>query len=146
MKNMMIVSAPWKDEPSFRMIPITEDCPYAEILYDPNEKVLAIISKLAKDKPQMMPKLNTSTGQVKTTKGRATEGGPLENFPVQERVIMPVYYEYYIDSKEDIKFFIEHFAMNPKHVSLAVINTTKKKPVVPTPPKKATDKKTDNKK
>lgn len=135
MKNMMIVSAPWKDQTSFRMIPITEDCPFAEVLYDPNEKVLAIISKLAKDKPQMMPKLNTQTGQVKTTKGRATEGGPLEDFPVQERIVMPVYYEYYIDSKDDIKAFIEHFAMNPKHTSLSVMNEVKKEPTKKAPKK-----------
>jgi hypothetical protein len=109
MNNMMIYSAKWNETETFRMIPITAECPFNEAIYDPTEKVLAIISKDSKEKPMMMPRLSDKglPIQVKTADGR---------LGLQEqRVILDTYYEYYISEKADIREFVEKFASNPSH-------------------------------
>ena len=78
-------------------------------------RVLAVISKDKKDKPQMLPKL-TDKGQVMQLKG--VEGQQI----IEERRIMETYYEYYIDNKSDIEKFIMTFALNSDHEALNIIN------------------------
>ena len=34
MKNMMIYSAKWNEKETFRMMPMTLDCPYNEVIFD----------------------------------------------------------------------------------------------------------------
>lgn len=114
-KCMFVYSTDWYGRKSFRMLPMSNECPFNEVLYDPNTKVLAVVSKDKKDKPQMLPKL-TDKGQVipiKTGEGQQY---------VEERRIMETYYEYYIDKKSDIEKFIQMFAVNTDHPALNIIN------------------------
>lgn len=106
---MMIYSAKWNEQDSFRLIPITEDCPFNEAIYDPNQKVLAIISKNSKEKPMMMPKLSDKGLPTQIKKSDGTIG--LQ----EQRVMMQAYYEYYITEKADIREFVEKFSINPSH-------------------------------
>lgn len=109
MNNMMIYSAKWNDTETFRMIPTTEECPFNEAIYDPTEKVLAIISKDSKEKPMMMPKLSDKGLPIQVKRPDGSLG--LQ----EQRVIMDTYYEYYISEKADIREFVEKFAINPGH-------------------------------
>ena len=118
MKNMLIYSTDWYGSETFRMLPITEECPFNEVIFDPSTKVLAVISKDQKEKPQMMPKLNDK-GQIIPLKV-TTENGQAKY--VEERKMMDTYYEYYLDKTDDIKAFINHFAVNPEHTSTRVID------------------------
>jgi hypothetical protein len=118
MNNMMIYSTDWYGSKSFRMMPITEDCPFNEVIFDPTTKVLAVISKDQKEKPQMMPKLNEK-GQLIPLKVTVENGQPKY---VEERRMMDTYYEYYLDQVDDIKAFINQFAINPEHSATAIIN------------------------
>lgn len=116
-KSMMIYGSDWYTRPTFRMVPVSNDCPFNEVIYDPNAKMLAIVSKDRKEKPQMLVKLdNDGNGlelkRIKDPKQRYAE----------ERRIMDAYYEYYIGEKNDIKAFIEHFAINPEHAALAALD------------------------
>jgi hypothetical protein len=113
--NMMVYSALWQGQPSFRMLPIEKDCPFNEVLYNPIEKVLAIISKDQKEKPQLLPKLNDKGELIANKAGSST---PWQ----EERRMMPAYYEYYLETIEDIESFVKHFAFNPEHTSLRVIS------------------------
>lgn len=106
MKNMMIYSSKWNDKSTFRMMPITNDCPFNEAIYDPEQKVLAIVSKDRKDKPMMMPRLN-DRGDLVPAKRANGEAGWQE-----QRVIIPAYYEYYIEDINDIVKFVQKFAEN----------------------------------
>ena len=112
---MFVYSTDWYGRKSFRMMPMSHECPFNEVIYDPNTRVLAVISKDKKDKPQMLPKLSEK-GQVMQLKG--FEGQQI----IEERRIMETYYEYYIDNKSDIERFIQMFAMNSDHESLNIIN------------------------
>lgn len=114
-KCMFVYSTDWYGRKSFRMLPLTAECPFNEVIYDPNTRVLAVISKDKKDKPQMLPKL-TDKGQVIPL--RNSEGAQY----VEERRIMETYYEYYIDNKSDIERFVQMFAVNSDHEALNIVN------------------------
>ncbi len=46
--SMMIISSIWGMNKTFRLLPVDEACPYVESIYDPESKVLVVISKLKK--------------------------------------------------------------------------------------------------
>jgi len=47
-ESMMLVQATWQEQQTFRMIPIKDECPYVECIFDPGTKVFVIISKIKK--------------------------------------------------------------------------------------------------
>lgn len=102
----MIYAAKWNDKQTFRLMPINEDCIFNEAIFDPEQKVLAVISKDVKEKPMMMPRLN-DRGDIIATKRASGEQGWQE-----QRIIMDAYYEYYIEDMSDIIAFIKMFAIN----------------------------------
>lgn len=107
--SMMIYAAKWNDQETFRLLPVDKDCPFNEAIYDPTEKVLAIISKDAKEKPMMLPKLSDKGLPIQVKRPDGTLG--LQ----EQRVVLEAYYEYYITEKGDIREFVERFAINPNH-------------------------------
>lgn len=112
MQNMMAYASDFFGSRTFRLLPLTMDCPFNEAIYDTNNNVLAIISKDKKDKPTMLPKLNDK-GMMIPVKGAG------ENSHVEERRILEMYFEYYIDNLEDINAFIKQFVVNPEHPAIA---------------------------
>lgn len=119
-QSMFVYNTDWHGNKTFRMLPLDLKCPFNEVIYDPTTKVLAIVSKESKDKPHMFPRLDEK-GSVIIKKGSppSEDGKP----PLAEqRVIMNTYYEYYIDTPEDIREFVDYFANNNKHSSLKVLD------------------------
>lgn len=116
-KSMMIYGSDWYTRQTFRMVPVSNDCPFNEVIYDPNAKILAIVSKDRKEKPQMLVKLDSDGKGVKLKRPE----NPKEIY-AEERRIMDAYFEYYISEKDDIQAFINHFAVNPDHAALAVLD------------------------
>ena len=119
LKNMVVYSTDFYGNTTFRMLPLTKECPYNEVIYDPETKVLAVISKDFKEKPNMFPKLNEK-GKPILLKGASLPDSTPEY--VQERMLMQTYYEYYLDKVDDIRNFIELFAINNQHDSLKIID------------------------
>lgn len=115
--NMLVYTSEWYGKGSFRMIPLSNDCPFLEVIFDPSTKVLAVISESIKEKPQMLPKLNGKGQPVTVKSAEGTQG------LAEERHLMDAYYEYYIDNEDDIKSFIKIFAANPDHKALAILET-----------------------
>jgi hypothetical protein len=106
MKNMMIYAAKWNDKQTFRLMPIDSNCPYNEAIYDPEQKILAVVSKDIKEKPMMMPRLNDRGDIIPTKRANGEQGWQ------EQRVILDAYYEYYIEDIEDILAFVKRFAIN----------------------------------
>jgi hypothetical protein len=106
MKNMMIYAAKWNDKQTFRLMPINEDCIFNEAIFDPEQKVLAVISKDIKEKPMMMPRLNDRGDIIPTKRANGEQGWQ------EQRVIIDAYYEYYIEDMSDILLFVKMFAIN----------------------------------
>lgn len=86
--KMLIYSSEWNGQPSFRLIPIIDNCQFIEVIYNPEDNILAVISKT-----------KTNIPSVKTKEGENGE----------------VFYEYYIESKKDILDFIKTVAVNYPH-------------------------------
>jgi len=117
-QSMLVYNTDWQGIKSFRMMPIDLQCPFNEVIYDPTTRVLAIISKEHKDKPQMFPKLDDKGNVIKKNNSSNKEE---KSSLVEQRIIMDTYYEYYIDEHEDIIAFINYFANNNKHESLKIL-------------------------
>jgi hypothetical protein len=116
--SMMIYAAEWQGVETFRMIPLNPNCPFNEVMYDPINKVLAVVSKDRKVKPQLLPKINEKGDTV--VKGFNKDREPQY---VQQRVLMDMYYEYYIENEKDIKDFVLGMSTNPNHeVMMRVLN------------------------
>ena len=101
--TMMLVQSTWNDKQTFRMIPITESCPYVECIMDPDTKVFVVISKIRKTSLHMLPKLDEYGQAVTGTKGMK-----------QERHKIEVFQEFYVEDTSAIEEVIKQFAVNAK--------------------------------
>ena len=76
MKSMILYKSGWTVGsnfiPTIKMLPITTECPFNEVLFDPENKVLAIVGKEKKQSYRFIPKLDDA--------GKATQA--------QERKLM----------------------------------------------------------
>jgi len=114
--SMMVISSDWYGMETFRMIPLTKECPYIEVIYDPKSETLAIISKELKDKPQMLVKLNDK-GEAIHLKSSTPEKPAM----AEERRMIPAYYEYYINSKTEILTFLDYFSVSISTKAKAIV-------------------------
>jgi hypothetical protein len=106
--SMLLITSNWGTSKTFKMIPIINECPYNECIFDVKTKVLAIISKQSKESLHMLPKL-TDQGDVQRLKIGKKENG--KDY-AEERKLLETFYEYYIEDKSEIVDFINKFAEN----------------------------------
>lgn len=105
--TMKLVTAPWQDGKTFRLIPVTNDCPFSEGVYDPDSKVLVLMSRIRKESFHMMPKLDDNGDIMKTKTGRLNGKQYKE-----ERKTLETFSEYYISEKEEIIEMLGELATN----------------------------------
>lgn len=105
--SMMLTTSAWAKIKSFSLMPVSNDCPFVECLYNPVDKVLAIIGKTKKDTFHMVPRLDDAGGAIRNTKS----SDPNKPNKMQ-RVQQESYTEYYITEKEEVINFIKQFAVN----------------------------------
>lgn len=118
MTTMRIITSTWNKQKTFKLIPISADCPYNEGIFDPETKTLAIISKDKKQSMHMVTKLNESGDPEFLKIGKRLNGKDYK----EERKILETFYEYYIEDKGDILNFLSDVAVNYKDY-LKEINT-----------------------
>lgn len=106
--TMMLITSSWGPAKTFKMIPISKDCPYNEVIFDVQTKTLAVISKESKESLHMLPRL-TETGDVSRLKIGKKENG--KDY-AEERKALVTFYEYYLENEEEIITFITAFAEN----------------------------------
>lgn len=107
-KSMMLVTGSWGNNKTFKLIPISPECPYNEAIFDRDSKVLALIGKEKKQSMHMLAKLDDN-GDVKRMKiGRRDNGKDY----AEERKTLETYYEYYIENPQEIKDVVNMFAVN----------------------------------
>jgi hypothetical protein len=110
--SMMLVQATWQESQTFRMIPVSESCPYVECIFDPGTKVFVIISKIKRTSLQMLPKLDEYGQPITGAKGHK-----------EERHKIDVFQEFYVEDKEAVKKLIEIFAINKDFDYLSFMNS-----------------------
>ena len=107
-KSMLLITSSWGPKKTFKMIPATPDAIYNEAIYDMDSKVLAVIGKEKKESMHMVAKLN-EWGDPQIMKiGKRNNGKEY----AEERKTLETFYEYYIESAEDIVNFIKMVAIN----------------------------------
>jgi hypothetical protein len=107
-KSMMLITGAWGQTKTFKMIPVSNDAPYNEAIFDRDSKVLALIGKEKKQSMHMVAKLD-EFGDVKRMKvGRRDTGKDYQ----EERKTLETYYEYYLDNPEEIKNVINLLCIN----------------------------------
>ena len=106
--NMMLVNSVFRGARSFSLIPVSNDSPYVEAMFDPASSILAIIGKERKESFHMMPRLDDN-GQPQKLKVPNNATGKTVK---EQRVSLNTFQEYYINDKADIETFIELFAIN----------------------------------
>lgn len=109
-KNMLLITSYWSDKDTFKLIPITDDCPYSEAIYDPATTLLVVIGKTSKENFQMVPRLDEDGNPMPVKKPRANGKTYKE-----QRTTLSVLHEYYIVDKDEQESFIKAFAVNEKH-------------------------------
>jgi hypothetical protein len=102
-KSMILVQSSWQDVQTFRMIPVSESCPYVECIFDPATKVFVVIMKLTKTTLHMLPKLDEYGIAITGSKGTK-----------QDRHKLDVFQEFYIEDQSAITDLVELFAVNAK--------------------------------
>ncbi len=107
-QNMMLISSVFRNVKSFSLMPVNDDCPYVEAMFDPSSGILAVITKIRKQSFHMMPRLDDS-GQPQRLKVPNKETGKVHK---EQRMSMETFSEFYIVEKEEIKNFINLFAVN----------------------------------
>lgn len=107
-KTMMLVESTWQDTKTFKMIPVSNDCPYVECIYDPSSKVFVLIGKTTKTSLHMLPKLDEYGKAVSGNRGAK-----------QERRSIDTFQEYYIEEEKDIKEITKMFAVNASKFDIA---------------------------
>ena len=107
-QNMMLVSSSFRNAKSFTMIPVSNDSPYTEAMFDPTSGILAVISKVMKQSYHMVPKLDDD-GQPMRLKTPNKQTGKTHK---EERRLVDTFSEFYLSDKKDIEYFINIFAIN----------------------------------
>ena len=107
-QNMMLVSSSFRNAKSFTMIPVSNDSPYTEAMFDPTSGILAVISKVMKQSYHMVPKLDDD-GQPMRLKAPNKQTGKTHK---EERRLVDTFSEFYLSDKKDIEDFINIFAIN----------------------------------
>jgi len=107
-QNMMLISSAFRNAKSFSLLPVSNDSPYVEAMFDPASGILAVISKVVKNSFHMIPKLDDD-GQPMRLKTPNQQTGKTVK---EQRVQMETFSEFYISDKADIETFIQLFAIN----------------------------------
>ena len=107
-QNMMLISSAFRNAKSFSLLPVSNDSPYVEAMFDPSSSILAVISKVKKNSFHMLPRLGED-GQPQRLKVPNKQTGKTVK---EQRVEMQTFSEFYISDKKDIETFIELFAIN----------------------------------
>lgn len=111
-KNMLLVKGTvnWTGtkKATFKMIPLTNDCPFIEGIFDPEALVLGLIGKYKKNGYDMLPSLDAN-GDPERKKKLVKDG----EIPFKlERRMMEKWNEHEILTREEIENFINMFAVN----------------------------------
>ena len=107
-QNMMLVNSTFRNAKSFTLIPVSNDSPYVEAMFDPASGILAVISKVMKQSYHMVPKLDDNGDPQRLKTPNQQTGKTVK----EERRLVDTFSEFYLNDKADIETFIHMFAVN----------------------------------
>ena len=121
--TMTLISSEWNGHSTFRLIPVSNDSPYVECIYDVTSGLFVIIGKVTKTTLHMLPKLDDNGDPMGTVALR-----PNGRNVKEERVSSETFQEYYLDNKLDIKDLVNYLGINAKEFDFEPILNQEVKP------------------
>lgn len=121
--TMTLISSEWNGHNTFRLIPVSNDSPYVECIYDVTSGLFVIIGKVTKTTLHMLPKLDDNGDPMGTAALR-----PNGRNVKEERVSSETFQEYYLDNKLDIKDLVIYLGINAKEFDFEPILNQEVKP------------------
>ena len=107
-QNMMLINSSFRNAKSFTLIPVSNDSPYVEAMFDPSSSILAVTSKVMKQSYHMVPRLSDTGEPIKLKSPNQQTGKTVK----EERRLVDTFSEFYLSDKKDIETFIHMFAVN----------------------------------
>lgn len=107
-KTMMLVHSNFGNAKSFRMIPVTNTCPYVEVLFDPETGTLVPVLNVIKQAYHMLPRLDDNGDVMRMKLGTRDNGKDYK----EERRLVETFSEFYVSEESSIEEFINYFAVN----------------------------------
>ena len=120
---MTLISSEWNGHSTFRLIPVSNDAPYVECIYDVTSGLFVIIGKVTKTTLHMLPKLDDNGDPMGTVALR-----PNGRNVKEERVSSETFQEYYLDNKLDIKDLVIYLGINAEEFDFEPILNQEVKP------------------
>jgi len=120
---MTLISSEWNGHNTFRLIPVSNDSPYVECIYDVTSGLFVIIGKVTKTTLHMLPKLDDNGDPMGTAALR-----PNGRNVKEERVSSETFQEYYLDNKLDIKDLVIYLGINAEEFDFEPILNQEVKP------------------
>ena len=100
-KSMMLFTTFWNEDVTFKLMPLSSECPFIEVIYEPNTEMLIVINKHFKQTFHNVPKLDDNGDLMMMKTAPRKNGKPFK----EERRTLESYQEYYlIDRQEQIEF------------------------------------------
>ena len=113
-QNMMLVNSTFRNAKSFTLIPVSNDSPYVEAMFDPASGILAVISKVMKQSYHMVPKLDDNGQPIRLKTPNQQTGKTVK----EERRLVDTFSEFYLSDRSDIETFIHMFAVNADNFNI----------------------------
>ncbi len=113
-QNMMLVNSTFRNAKSFTLIPVSQDSPYVEAMFDPTSGILAVISKVMKQSYHMVPKLDDNGQPIRLKTPNQQTGKTVK----EERRLVDTFSEFYLSDRSDIETFIHMFAVNADNFNI----------------------------
>jgi hypothetical protein len=107
--SMLLVTAEWNEANSFKLIPMSKDCPFSEGIFDLNTRVLALMSAQSKDSIHLVPRLDED-GELIRAKKKRQSGKTYQ----EQRVTIDTFVEYYVSVPKEIEDIVNRLAINAK--------------------------------
>ena len=105
--SMILVQATWNDAQTFRTIPLNQECPFVEMIWEPEQKVLIVISKVTKTALHMLPKLDDN-GDPTPVKSKRPNGKSFK----EEKKAIETFQEYYVEDMEAVRLLLTTMCIN----------------------------------
>lgn len=101
-------SSTWMNKPTFKLYPITDQCPYLEAIFLPEEKLLVIVSKQKHTKLEYLQKLDDDGNPILAK--HQPKDRSLGPYYKRKQVTIDDNYSYTLNDINDIKNFLADFA------------------------------------
>jgi hypothetical protein len=105
--NMLLIKSTWNEGETFRLLPLSSECPYVECIWDPGTKVFVVISRITKTTLHMLPKLDDN-GDPAPLKTKRANGRLVK----EERKTIETFQEFYVEDLDAIESIVDLFAVN----------------------------------